>query len=577
MLSKVTPHLEKINIWLIVPYIFLQSFLYFSAYIHSIGGTFYYIVWDPSLFARDIIKTSTIGTATLFYPFVHWLLGENVIIPPYLFLVYLVSCTLIAWAVFLMGRSVSGGINSVALIFLILLLVEKVPIEGAYLGIMRTDYNYQHFTLPFSLFAIYFVLKERYLYFGLLMAISFYFHLKTPAAITIALIPLLIREVMRNPRILLSFILPFIAVIPKVFLMSRSLNVMAGFTPTEKEEYMNFMIHREEMEGSMYFNVEGVFSLALYTLLAFLGVRSAGFVKDQVLRSKIYWCHGGVYFAFVMGTLVRVVDFFYGPLGEIVVLGYSRASVLGLLLTFSTLSLFFYRKIGEFLEKRDGKGLFIGILILFFFAINSFSYFTLLQELTKKFIIKFGFFIMFTVLLLLVVKRKRFKVTIDLLISALLAIALMYVGIKGAIMVRGSYASHYPYAPFVPDFSLFDYDLYLAGQWAQKNTPKDTLFLVSVEKDSKEESFCDEDFRKQSLRSVWCQGFPSTYGSAVAFREWKRRRALLHAYLDKPSWEWEQLLKEEKINFILASKNFVWSEQYEKVYQNSQYVIYKVN
>ncbi len=575
MLSTIISWLEKTNIFLFVaPYVLLQSFLYFSAYIHSIGGAFYYLAWDPELFPHDIIRTSTLGTATLFYKFIHLILGENIINPYYLFWIYLVSCCLVAWAVYLMAKLVSDGEKAAGILALVLLLIEKAPIGGAYVSIMRTDYNYQHFTLPFVLLAVYFLFREKYLYFGLLMAVSFYFHLKTPAAIAIALMPFLLREIIKNPKLLLSFILPLIVFIPKVWMMAKDLYAATGFTAAEKAEYMQLMIHREELEGSMYFDQPSIMALLMYTALALLGVWSARYVTDQKLRSKIYWCHGGVYFAFAVGSMVRLADHLYGPLGEVVVMGYSRACILGILLTMCTLSVFFYNRIKAFLSSQNAMGLFLAMLALFFVAISSFYY---ADFLTAKAMGKFAFFAAASAVMVFVLKKVQFRIHARSLISVLLIIALAYTGLKGVMMVRRSYAAGYRYAPFIPDFGLFNPELDAAGEWVRKNTPKDAHFLSSVPESTSERSFCDDKVRRAGLRSIWCQGFPSAYGSAAAFREWKRRRAVLDQYIDQPLDKWGPLLEQEKIDYIFASKDFVWPEEFEKVYQNPEYVVYKIN
>ena len=155
-------------IWVLL-YVALQALLYFQPYLHGTASSFYFLAVDPDLFPRDLARTSSLGTSTFFYKFMYLLLGPNVTNPFYLFWPYLVTCFLIAYAVYKIGCFVSGGRREVGLLMLVLLLVQKMPINGAFVSLTFADYNYQHFALPLVLFAIYFFLREKYFYFALTM------------------------------------------------------------------------------------------------------------------------------------------------------------------------------------------------------------------------------------------------------------------------------------------------------------------------------------------------------------------------------------------------------------------------
>src|SRR3989344_9495896 len=215
MLNKIIVSITRVHpLFYIVPYILLQAYLYFSPYIQATAGSFYFIVADPTLFPHDIIKTSPFGTITYFYQFVHVLLGQNMTSPYYLFPLYVVSCGLVGWALYSIGKLV-GNEKAVGYLVLVLLLVDKSPFTG-YLSITRPDYNYQHFTLPFLLFAVYFLLKEKNLLFSLFMVFSFYFHLRNSIAFGFAVLPLIIYRVIEEPKVLKAFLLPGLLLLPKV-------------------------------------------------------------------------------------------------------------------------------------------------------------------------------------------------------------------------------------------------------------------------------------------------------------------------------------------------------------------------
>src|SRR3990167_7030053 len=80
-------------------YAVLHSFLYFQPYDHSTAGAFYFLAYDGQLFPADTVRTSTLGTSTVFYHFMHLVLGDKMIDPFYLFIPYLITCLLIAWSV----------------------------------------------------------------------------------------------------------------------------------------------------------------------------------------------------------------------------------------------------------------------------------------------------------------------------------------------------------------------------------------------------------------------------------------------------------------------------------------------
>ncbi len=580
MVRKFLNFLLQVNpLYLVLIYVLLQSFLYFHPFIHSARASFFFLAVDPELFARDIIRTTTLGTTTFFYKFMQILLGDNLANPYYLFWPYFVTCLFIAWAVFLIGKRISGGRNEVGILMLILLLVQKETINGAYVSLIFADFNYAHFTLPILFFALYFLFKEKYSFFTILLVTSFYFHLKTPAAITISLLPLLIFQISKKPKMVLSLLIPFILLIPKVMLTVNQLYGQGEFSSLdEKVEYMQMVIEREEIEGSMFFDTQGVTNLIVYSLFAIVGILTAQLIADKNLRSKVYFCHGGVFFTFGLGILIRIIDHFWGPLGEIVVLGYARASILGLILALATISLFFYQRI-EVCKQANSLNLFFILALLYFIGINDF-YFESFSDIisiifSSKTLAKLVFAFTASLVTTGVVRLMNHNVATQTLLSVLLVLSLAYVSLKGVAMVYRSYKSHYPYFPFVPQASFFSFDLYEAGKWAKENTQKNDLFLVAFNEGKNEEDFCHGDFRNKSLRSCWCQDFLGTYGNPVAYREWKRRRNLLRNYLGTPLDQWDSLLSQENINYILSSKNLSWTKKSQAVFENNSYVIYR--
>ena len=139
-----------------------------------------------------------------------------------------------------------------------------------------------------------------------------------------------------------------------------------------------------------------------------------------------------------------------------------------------------------------------------------------------------------------------------------------------------AYQAGYPYFPLLPDFSAFNPRLYDLGAWAQKNTQKDDTFLM-IEKGGKEEDdYCNGGFRIFLQRSLWCQGFIGAYGNPDAFREWKRRRAVLREYLERPRDQWSELTRQEQIDYIVAGKDFVWPNRNNIVFENDEFVVYDV-
>ena len=566
-------------IWVLL-YVALQALLYFQPFLHGTAASFYFLAVDPELFPRDLARTSSLGTSTFFYKFMYLLLGPNVTNPFYLFWPYLVTCFLIAYAVYKIGYFVSGGRREAGLLMLVLLLVQKMPINGAFVSLTFADYNYQHFALPIVLFSIYFFLREQYFCFALFMVAAFYFHLKTPAAVLLALLPLLAYEIRRRPKILLSFIFPFFLFIPRVMALAKGFYSTSGFSPAEKAEFMRLIIPREGIEGNVFFNLLGTTNLTVCAVLTLVGVWTVRFVGDEQLRRKFYWCYGGIVFAFCVGLVVKGIDHSWGPLGEISVLGYTRASILGLVLTLSTLAVFFYGQIERAYHNRRTLMLVIYLALLIFVGLNDF-YFWSFSDIVRviagsKTLAKIIFSLLAAGSIAALVKVFDFRLPVMKVVTMVLIAALGYTAVKGSAKVYQSYKMEYPFFPLSPVHeAFFDKNYYDSQAWAKVNTDKNDLFLVVLSDRQEEGDYCDGGFRYGSLRSVWCQDVPCAYGNGATFREWKRRREVLREFLGKPFDQWDPLVQGEKIDYVVGPKDSVWPRQYAKVYENQDYVIYK--
>jgi len=583
MIRKFIDTVLKVHpvIWVLL-YVGLQALLYFQPFLHGTASSFYFLAVDPELFLRDLARTSSLGTSTFFYKFMHVLLGENAVNPYYLFVPYLGTCFLIAYAVYKIGCFVSGGRREVGLLMLVLLLVQKMPINGAFVSLTFADYNYQHFALPVVLFAVYFFLREKYFYFALAMVVAFYFHLKTPAATLLALLPFLVYEIWRRPKILLSFIFPFFLFIPRVVALAKSFYSTSGFSPAEKAEFMRLIIPREGIEGNVFFNLLGTTNLAVYAALMLVGVWSVRVLSDEHLRQKFYWCYGGIVFAFCVGLSVKAIEHFWGPLGEISVLGYTRASILGLTLTLSTLAVFFYGKIEWAYQNKRMLLLAVYLALLVFVGLNDF-YFWSFSDIVRvivgtKTISKIIFSILAAGSIVALVKIFDFRLPVMKVVTMVLIAALGYTVIKGCPKVYQSYKMEYPFFPLSPVHEAFFHKNYYDSQiWAKVNTDKNDLFLVVLSDSQEEGDYCDGGFRYGSLRSVWCQDVPCAYGNGATFREWKRRREVLRGFLGTPFDQWDPLVKSEKIDYVVSPKDSVWPQDYSRVYENQEYTIFKVN
>ncbi len=583
MMRKIIDAVLKVHpvIWVLL-YVALQALLYFQPYLHGTSSSFYFLAVDPELFPRDLARTSTIGTSTFFYKFMHVLLGENALNPYYLFVPYLGTCFLIAYAVYKIGCFVSGGRREAGFLMLVLLLVQKMPIAGGYVSLTNADYSYQHFALPIVLFAIYFFLREQYFYFALSWVVAFYFHLKTPAATLLALLPFLVAEIWRRPKILLSFILPFVFFIPQVVALLKSFYSASGFSPTEKAELMRLIIPREGIEGNVFFDLEGTTNLVVYAALMLVGVWGVRFLFDEELRRKFYWCYGGIVFAFCVGLAVKGIDHFWGPLGEISILGYTRASILGLVLTLSSLSVFFYGKIEGACQNKRTLLLAVYLALLVFVGLNDFFFWSF-SDIVRiivgtKTISKILFSLLAAGGIVVLVRVFDFKLSLMKVVTLVLIAALGYTTLKGYAKINQSYKMQYPFFPFSPVHeAYFDKNYYDSQIWARVNTGKNDLFLVVRSDSQEEEAYCDGGFRHGSLRSVWCQDVASAYGNGATFREWKRRREVLRGFLSKPFDQWDPLVKSEKIDYVVSPKDSVWPQDYAKVYENEKYTIVRVN
>jgi len=566
-------------IWVLL-YVALQALLYFQPYLHGTASSFYFLAVDPDLFPRDLARTSSLGTSTFFYKFMYLLLGPNVTNPFYLFWPYLVTCFLIAYAVYKIGCFVSGGRREVGLLMLVLLLVQKMPINGAFVSLTFADYNYQHFALPLVLFAIYFFLREKYFYFALTMVMAFYFHLKTPAATLLSLLPLLAYEIWRRPKILSSFIVPFIFFIPRIVALAKSFYSTSGFTQSEKAEFMRLIIPREGIEGNLFFNLLGTTNLVVYAVITLVGVWSIRFVADEHLRRKFYWCYGGIVFAFCVGLAVKAIDHFWGPLGEISVLGYTRASILGLILTLSTVAVFLFGRIEGAYHNRRTIVFAAFLSLLIFVGLNDF-YFWSFSDIVRviagsKTLAKVIFSLLAAGSIAALVKVFDFRLPVMKVMTMVLIAALGYTVVKGCPKVYQSYKMEYPFFPLSPVHeAFFNKNYYDSQAWAKVNTDKNDLFLVVLSDRQEEGDYCDGGFRYGSLRSVWCQDVPCAYGNGATFREWKRRREVLRGFLGKPFEQWDPLVQDEKIDYVLSPKDSVWPQHYAKVYENQGYVIYR--
>lgn len=564
--------------WVIL-FTILQAFLYFQPYTHWTYGSFYYLAVDPQLFSHDIIKNSLLGTTTMFFKIMHFLLGDKITNPYYLFWPYLATCLIVVWAVFQLGKLISGGKNEVGLLMILLLLVHKTPVEGAFLTIIYSDYNYQHFTLPIIIFSLYFLLKRRFAAFAFLAAIAPYFHLKNSIVFILCIIPLLVYEVKKTPKILLNFILPTLLFLPRIIFLIRDLYLKSGFTLTEKIEYMNILIHREQIEGSMYFNLAGITNLIVYFLIAAVGISLTKYVVDEGLRKRVYLCHLGVFLTLLIGTVVRIVDHYFGPLGSIVILGYPRSTLIGVLLTISTVALFFDQKLNESLKSQQRMMLYVFLTILVFICTQDFYYTSLSDFLAKVLSVKTGTKLLFALatagFILLALKLLQNNMSRKQMIHLLFIAIIGYVMVKGSFMTYRSYKSNYYYFPFNSVPGLFDSDFFDAKIWARDHTPKDALFLA-VQNDGKvEKDFCCGGFRNVSLRSIWCQETTAMYGNAKIFREWKRRRNFLNEYRKLPLTQWDPLFDAEGIDYIVSTNGLLWPSNFIRVYRNNTYAIYK--
>ena len=578
LLRKFINRVVVINpIYYIVFFVILQAYLYFQPYIHTTGASYFYLQADPSLFARDIIRTSTVGDS-LFYDVMYWMLGSNLTNPYCLFFPYLMSCGLIALAVVLTGTEISGGKREIGLLMLIMLVVQKSPIQGSYVSLIYADYHYQHFTLPIVLLAVFFLFREQFFLSALFLVVSFYCHVKTAAAITLALSPIFILEVIKKPKIILSLIVPAILLIPEIISLTNSQYLKTGLSLTERNYFLQLMIDRESNEGSMYFDEMSIVNLITFVLFSIPGILTIRYVANESLRKKLYLCHAGVYLSFGIGILVRIVNHYWGPLGAIVILGYPRASILGVFLTLATVAVFFYKKI----EKNFDALPFLFWTVFFLFAVSLQDYFFYdFAYVPKtifglKLIIKLFVALFIAGFVVFILKRQKPKLNIKQTIVILFVLTIVYVLLKLPSMVYRSYQSKYPYFPLIPVVGFFDREMYDAGQWAQKNTQKGDLFLAANGDGQAKGDLCDGRFRNHSLRSVWCQNVNGTYGDTVAMREWARRQNLLDVYMKMPFVEWEPLLKQERVDYIFSSKFIQWPKNCVKVFENSSYIIYKI-
>ncbi|OGX38683.1 MAG: hypothetical protein A3D87_03365 [Omnitrophica WOR_2 bacterium RIFCSPHIGHO2_02_FULL_50_17] len=580
MINKIIyPFLEvRPGFWICL-YAVLQSFLYFQPYDHSTAGAFYFLAYDGQLFPADTVRTSTLGTSTVFYHFMHLVLGDKMIDPFYLFIPYLITCLLIAWSVYLVGELISGGKKGGGILMLAFLLVEKQAIEGAYVSLIRSDYNYQHFTLPILFFSIYFLLKEKYFYSTLLLAISLYFHLKTPVAIVLALIPFFIYKIYKNLGIIRSLIFPFLVALPKVFSVVAEMGNQS-FTPPERKEFLDLMIHREQIEGSMYLNQAGITNLIVYLAITAIGLWTTRFVQDRNIRRIIYWGHAGVFFAFGIGILLFALHHFWRPLGEVVVMGYSRASILGLLFTTATVSLYFSKLLESGLYHKRSLWMFVLLFIFLFVAANNLYCLSFSSVGSKilgvKTLSKLLFALIAAGVIVYAVKSHQYQFSPSSLAMLVLLVALSFVSLKGVAMVYRSYKMGYPYFPFNPGLAYFDKDLQEAGDWARNHTEKSALFLVIAQREDETINYCPASFRNKSMRSVWCSDLVGAYGNVAAFREWKRREDIYKQHLKMPFEQWASWIPQENIDYVLLPKGLVGWREYKVVFENKNYIIYSM-
>jgi hypothetical protein len=434
--------------------------------------------------------------------------------------------------------------------------------------------------LPIVLCGIYCLFIGRHFFFALSFSIAFYFHLKTPGAVLLALLPLILSELRLQPRIIFQLMVPLLVLVPKAVLTMRTFYGGEVLSTPDKMELDKLTLVREGIEGAIYFDAQGLTNLSVYTLLAMVGIVMGRFIDDRELRKKIYLAHAGVFLAVGVGLLVRFLDSHWTPLGALVVLGYARATILGLLVILTTFALLGYQKLADFLQSGSVWKLYLLLTALLVFSLNSF-YFTQLADVLKdttnfRSAFKLVFALVGSAVVMATLGLCGFRLSASQVVHLLLVLAVASVSLKGLAFLHRSIKIRYPHLPFViSDTKYYDHDLYSAATWVREHTRKDDLFLGVLGDGKNEAKCCDGALRNQLLRSMWCQDLVGAYGDLDAFREWRRRRAVLKEYLGQPFVAWDSLLDQERIDYVISARDSRWPEKYKLVYENRAYAIYK--